>query len=111
LVNSPPGVDVNPSARKEVKVPAILLDLIPQYLINRRLELEALEIALAEKDYDSIQSTGHKLKGNAGSYGFYDLTELGSTLEKAGKEKDLELASTSIHDYREYIENVYILPA
>jgi HPt (histidine-containing phosphotransfer) domain-containing protein len=97
-------------SRKEVKVPSILLDLIPQYLANRRLELTALEGALANQDFETIQSTGHKLKGNAGSYGFYELTELGDCLEKAGKEKDLSTAKTALTNYREYIENVYVLP-
>jgi len=93
-----------------VKVPGILLDLIPQYLANRRAEVIILMDAIALEDFSIIQNIGHKLKGNAGSYGFSKLTILGSTLEKAGQQRDLELAKKSISDYSEYLSDVYVVP-
>ncbi len=96
---------------KEVRVPGILMDLIPQYLANRKLEVAALESAVTGEDFLSIQSIGHKLKGNAGSYGFYDLTDLGEILERAGKTHDLNSARSAIFEYRQYLENVQVLPA
>jgi HPt (histidine-containing phosphotransfer) domain-containing protein len=110
LVNSISLENAVNNARKEVRIPPILMDLIPQYLSNRRLEITTLDSALAEKNFETIQSIGHKLKGNAGSYGFYELTALGDALEKAGKEMNLDLAQNTLTTYREYIESVYVLP-
>jgi HPt (histidine-containing phosphotransfer) domain-containing protein len=93
-----------------VKVPGILLDLIPQYLANRRAEVILLTDAVALEDFSIIQNIGHKLKGNAGSYGFSKLTLLGSILEKAGQQRDLALAKKSISDYSEYLSDVYVVP-
>src|ERR1700733_1830871 len=98
------------NARKTVKVPAVLMDLIPDYLANRRKEIEALDLAIKSKDFDTIQTVGHKLKGNAGSYGFDELTRLGKILEEAGKQRDLPSAQRSLSEYADYLDNVYVLP-
>ena len=50
-------------ADHEVRVPSILMDLIPEYLENRRLELHTLSEALRKKDFTAIQDIAHKLKG------------------------------------------------
>ena len=93
-----------------VKVPGILLDLIPQYLANRRAEIILLKDAVALEDFSMIQNIGHKLKGNAGSYGFSRLTELGSTLEKAGQQRDLDTAKKSVTAYSDYLSDVHVVP-
>jgi HPt (histidine-containing phosphotransfer) domain-containing protein len=87
------------------------MDLIPQYLANRRKELDALDSAIAQGDFDLIQSIGHKLKGNAGSYGFDALTTLGDSFEQAGKNRDLDSAKNCLVQYSQYLDNVYVLPA
>ena len=97
-------------ARKTVKVPAVLMDLIPDYLANRRKEVETLDLAIKSHDFDTIQTVGHKLKGNAGSYGFDELTRLGNILEEAGKSRDLHTAERSLTEYADYLNNVYVLP-
>jgi histidine phosphotransfer protein HptB len=93
-----------------VRVPAILIDLIPQYLANRRAELTLLNNAVTTEDFSTIQNIGHKLKGNAGSYGFFRLTDLGASLEKAAQLKDINLAKQFISDYSIYLSEVYVVP-
>ncbi len=95
----------------EVRVPAFLIDLIPQYLTNRRKEIDVLRTAIASEDFKQIRSIGHKLKGNAGSYGFYQLSQIGEALENAALKEDISAARSSELDYFDYLKNVYVLPA
>jgi HPt (histidine-containing phosphotransfer) domain-containing protein len=92
----------------EVKVPALLLDLIPKYLENRRKEILSLKEAIKSKDFPTIQSIGHKLKGNAGSYGFLKLTLVGAELERVGKSGDIESAQSHLQSYIDYLDHLKI---
>ncbi len=69
-----------------INVDPDLVDLVPGYFENRKVELISLKEFFYQKKWHEIQMIGHKLKGNAASYGFEKLTELGSFLEIAAKE-------------------------
>jgi hypothetical protein len=40
-------------------------DLIPEFIENRRRELQALRVALAAGRYDQLSELGHRMKGSA----------------------------------------------
>lgn len=67
---------------------ARMADLVPGYLSNRRKELLELKRMLETSEFEGIERIGHKLKGNALSYGFPNLGLLGSALEAAANAKD-----------------------
>lgn len=71
-----------------INVDPDLEDLVPAYFENRKLELASLKSSFISQNWAEIQNIGHKLKGNAASYGFETLTELGAFLEIAAKEKN-----------------------
>lgn len=62
-------------------IPKEILPLIPDYLKNRKLELEQLKKLVEQGDLVEIKRIGHKLAGNAGSYGLFDLGEIGVKIE------------------------------
>jgi HPt (histidine-containing phosphotransfer) domain-containing protein len=62
--------------------------LAPQYLENRRRELDEIRGALDRGDFERLGRIGHRLRGNAKTYGFAELSELGTRLESAAEQRD-----------------------
>ncbi len=71
------------------KVDPDLRELIPDYLEKRRSELRECKSLSEKMDYSSLQKTGHKLRGSAGSYGFPVLSEVGKELEEGSRDSDI----------------------
>jgi HPt (histidine-containing phosphotransfer) domain-containing protein len=63
------------------------VDLQKKYLEHRRTEAVVCENALHSKDFDTIARTGHNLKGNARTFGFGALEDLGRRLETAARKQ------------------------
>ena len=82
-----------------------LADLVPEYLKNRRLELGELKKLLEKGDFEMIQTLGHRLKGNAKSYGFEPLGKLGSHLEEASRIKNADEIKDIIDEIRVYLDD------
>ncbi|HOK05676.1 MAG TPA: Hpt domain-containing protein [Syntrophales bacterium] len=74
--------------RIRVVVDEDLWDLIPNYLANRRRDVEAIGEALAAGDFEKIRGIGHKMKGSGGGYGFDEITSIGRGMEEAAKAGD-----------------------
>ncbi len=70
--------------------------LAPRYLKNMRKEFLTLEAAQDAEDYATVQRIGHNLRGTGGSFGFPRITDLGTILEQAAKDRSLpEIRSAS----------------
>ena len=67
----------------------------PRYLENRAKDLETLRAALTRSDFETIGHLGHDMKGTGLSYGFGEITRIGSELEQAARVRDLDAASTA----------------
>lgn len=61
----------------------ILRALLPEYLNNRQSELLQLKKLSLDGDLIEIKKIGHKLAGNAGSYGLNKLGDIGVRLEES----------------------------
>ena len=61
----------------------------PLFLDHRRQELQRLQDAIERRDCEFIRTTGHRLKGLAGSYGFPEIGLAGAQLEQAAREQDV----------------------
>lgn len=62
----------------------------PAFLANRRTDLTMMQDALVQGDYEAIRTTGHRMKGLAGSFGFPDIGAVGQRLEQAARARDHE---------------------
>lgn len=58
------------------------------YLIRREKDLEALKASLAVRDLSEFKRIGHQLKGNAASFGYFDLEKIAIAMEKAAIDGD-----------------------
>ena len=59
-----------------------------EYLFRMDEKLSFLKQLLKEKDFDTIIRIGHQLEGSGASYGFPELSDIGSQIKSAGKEKN-----------------------
>ncbi len=94
--------------KRKVTIDADLQEIIPSFLDNRKKDIVKLDEFLPAKQYSQIESIAHKLAGNAGSYGFDDLGQIGANLEAACQSlNEAEIANLCLA-YKEYLENLEI---
>ena len=74
--------------------------LIGSFLEEAAPILEQLQDAIASKEYATIQSAAHSIKGSAGNLRFNELQEMAREMEFAGKDSDESFA------YRDYFEAI-----
>jgi len=67
-----------------------LADLIPEFLENRRRDVEQITRWVQEGKYEELTRLGHTLKGTGGGYGFTEISAIGKDIEEAGAHGDQE---------------------
>lgn len=85
-----------------------VLELAPGYLANCRNGLPVLRDAAAKRDFETLRSLGHKIKGSGGGFGFDRITEIGGNLETAAKAQDAQAVEHEIADLQDYLDRVEI---
>ena len=85
-----------------------LEDLIPTFLNNREKDVVDIEEAMNKDDFHTVESIAHRIAGNAGSYGFNHLGELGKSMELAAKDSKKEQVSSDLGEMKEYLANIEI---
>ena len=89
-----------------VEVPPAIKSLVPRYLGSRHKDIAALRSALEQRDFGVIARVGHNLKGTGTPYGFPEITEIGRSLERAGKESDPAGALRHVERLEHYLDCV-----
>jgi HPt (histidine-containing phosphotransfer) domain-containing protein len=84
-------------------------DLIPEFIENRRRELEALRGALAAGRYEELSELGHRMRGIGTSYGFDRVSILGAQIEDQAGTADRAGLAARIGEYAEYLERVKVV--
>ena len=87
-----------------------LMELIPEFLENRRQDARAIMGSVEHHDFEIIRGLGHNMKGSGGGYGFDAITDIGRSLEQAATDANpteiLNLAK-ELTNYLERVEIVY----
>jgi HPt (histidine-containing phosphotransfer) domain-containing protein len=84
-------------------------ELIPEFIENRRRELQALRDALAAGRYDQLSELGHRMRGIGTSYGFDRVSILGGQIEDHARIADREGLAARIAEYAEYLARVKVV--
>ena len=92
-----------------VQVDKDLEDLIPEFLDNRRSDVESIRSAVANDDYETVRVLGHSMKGSGGGYGFDDITEIGGALEQAAKRKDNTAIGDELGKLASYLARIEVV--
>lgn len=90
-------------SRDTVVVSKELAGLIPGFLANRGKELGVLRTALAERDFEVLRQTGHRMKGSAASYGFARIAAIGRDIETAARTQDDAAIAAQIEAYANHL--------
>lgn len=90
---------------------AIPQELVANYIVRRKTDLETLERSLAGQDLASIKVIAHQVKGNAISYGFSELGQIALTMDQATKSEDWETIRACISKFRTWLEQVTARPS
>ncbi len=91
-----------------VEIDPDLEELIPGFLENRVLDIEKLQTALNENDFENLSSLGHSIKGVGGGYGFDLMSEYGANIETAAKESNPEAVRENINRLDDYLKCVEV---
>lgn len=94
--------------RNLVKIDSDLQDLIPKYIQNRVNDISICKESIKNNNYQPISEIGHKIKGNAATYGFVKLSEIGSRLEMSAINKNEQDIIQTISEFEEYLEGIEI---
>ena len=86
-----------------------LEDLIPGFLDNRQKDIQKLEQAVENQDFETLRSIGHNLKGVGGGYGFHDMTILGAAIEESAKENKLDIVNENVKKLSHYLSSIEII--
>jgi CheY-like chemotaxis protein/anti-sigma regulatory factor (Ser/Thr protein kinase) len=91
-----------------VVIDSDLESLIPRYVENRFKDVEIIRKALDAGDFETIRTSGHKMKGSGGGYGFDEISRLGQLIEAAGQDGDAPALAQSLELLRDYLERLDI---
>lgn len=85
-----------------------LADLIPEFLENRRRDIDRIKRLVEEGKYEELTRLGHNLKGSGGGYGFTEISEIGRGIEEAGARSDREAMTTLCERLATYLATVTV---
>ncbi len=79
-------------------------EMLNRYFDRRKRDLEECVKHLREGKLNFIEKVGHQLKGNAVTFGYPELSEIGKELEVAAQEGSLEELNVVIEKFRDWVE-------
>jgi HPt (histidine-containing phosphotransfer) domain-containing protein len=94
-----------------VSVASDILELMPEFLMNRSSDISRIHENLNKGDYRAIADIGHKLKGSGSMYGLGRISEWGKMIEQAAIEKNMFQLKQSCAELAEYLVKVNIVGA
>jgi CheY-like chemotaxis protein len=82
--------------------------LVPDFLRNRRDDVEAIRSLLEAADFGRVQSLGHRMKGTGKSYGFATISRIGASIEQAAHQNDAAAIEQLVNDLAAYLDRVKV---
>lgn len=76
-----------------------------RYLAKRAADIEEIRKNTNEGNFETAVMIGHRLKGSGETFGFPLITTYGSTLEKAGLNRDKEKILETVEALEESVKN------
>jgi len=92
----------------KIRIDKSILHLIPEYLENRKEDVQRIRYALAEQNFIAIEDLGHKMKGSGKCYGFEKISMLGHRIEMLAKQKNAGEIEESVDQMQDYLSNIQI---
>ena len=84
----------------------IPLKLRQNYIHRRQEDIISCETALKNSDFKTIEVIGHQMKGNGLSFGYSNIANLGSEMETAAQQKNVEQISSLLIRFSEVVSEI-----
>ena len=75
------------------------------YVKHTFKELNSLKQDIDSIAFDSVRTFGHNIKGSGGMYGFNEITELGSIIESAAKDENMERIKSNLETLELFLKS------
>lgn len=63
----------------------LINELMPEFIANMKEMIAELDLAIQSKNYETLRSVSHDIKGTAGMYGFMEISEIAASMEQAAQ--------------------------
>ena len=92
-----------------VEITRDLEGIVPIFLGNRKKDVRTLREALVKQDFRTVQTLGHRMKGDGGGFGFDRITEIGAAMERAAKLEDCVTIEQYIVQLEDFLKRVTVV--
>jgi HPt (histidine-containing phosphotransfer) domain-containing protein len=84
-------------------------EITPRFLTSIRENLETVRKALEENDYETIKIIGHRLKGEAKTFGFEPVSDFGLFIQGAAIRKNREKVEETLQKLDDYLKKIRLV--
>jgi histidine phosphotransfer protein HptB len=98
-----------PADRLTVEISRDLEGIVPIFLDNRKNDVRTLREALVKPDFKTVQTLGHRMKGDGGGFGFDRITDIGAAMERAAKLEDRLTIEQYIMQLEDFLKRVIVV--
>lgn len=92
-----------------VTVDSSIKDLLKPFISNRKAEIDSLEKALNDDNWEEVSRIAHVIHGVSGGYGFDELGAIGAEIEIFCEQKNKKNVFICIEIMRDHLDNVQII--
>lgn len=79
-------------------------EMMARYFERRKRDLEECVRHLQKGDLNFIEKVGHQLKGNGVTFGYPELSLIGTELERAARDRNDTEISTALNKFSDWVE-------
>lgn len=76
-----------------------------RYMERRKKDLETCLLCLEEKNFTELEKVGHQLKGNGITFGYADLSAIGTYMEQAARHKNLPEIEKALEHFSTWVNH------
>ena len=98
-----------PTDQLTVEISRDLEEIVPIFLGNREMDVRTLRDALVKQDFRTVQTLGHRMKGDGGGFGFDRITEIGAAMEGAAELEDRLTIERHIVRLEDFLKRVIVV--
>lgn len=84
------------------------LPIVEKFLPRLETQLEAMDHAVNNKDFEELAALAHWLKGSGGTVGFDIFTKPAASMEQAAKNTDMNTVSGCLSDIKDYAGKIVV---
>lgn len=74
-----------------------------RYMERRKKDLETCLLSLEKKNFNEIEKVGHQLKGNGLTFGYSELSSIGTHLEQAASKRNMTELEKALKDFSSWV--------